>query len=55
LSFPNKTIKSRRYNEVYITNNAVEPNSFVITGLGAVVVAHEMNHWDGILLPDFEV
>lgn len=52
LSFPGRFEKTLRYQEVYVVENAVEPHSFICTGLMAVVVQHELNHAQGILLPD---
>ena len=54
LSFPGKFIKSKRYQEVHV-QNMVEPKSFVATGLLAVCIQHELDHLDGILLPDIEI
>jgi peptide deformylase len=55
LSFPGKLSKTRRYNEVHILDNDVEPHRFVATGILAVACQHEINHLDGILLPDVEI
>jgi len=52
LSYPGRYEKTFRYQEIYVTNNFVEPHSFTATGLVAVVVQHELDHLDGILLPD---
>lgn len=53
LSFPNRYEKTMRYQEIFIESNLVEPYSFICTGLMAVVCQHEINHWEGKLLPDF--
>lgn len=55
LSFPGKFVKTMRYNEIYVVNNLAEPNRFIAQGLPAVVIQHELNHLDGILLPDLEI
>lgn len=55
LSFPNKWVKSKRYKEVVIEGNCVIPNRFVITDFAAVVACHELDHLNGVLLPDVEI
>jgi peptide deformylase len=55
LSFPGKFVKTMRYNEIYVVENLVEPRSFIAHGLPAVVIQHELNHLNGILLPDLEI
>lgn len=52
LSFPGRVERTMRYQEIYVLDNLVEPHSFIATGLLAVVVQHELNHLEGILLPD---
>lgn len=54
LSFPGMAVRTRRYKEIYVVDNAVEPHSFVATGLFAVCVQHELDHLLGILLPDVD-
>ena len=51
LSFPDLLIRSKRYNEI-VVQNEVYPNKFIVTGLAAICVQHELDHLDGILLPD---
>lgn len=55
LSFPGRFEKTFRYNEIYVVENAVEPHSFICTGLVAVVAQHELDHLVGKLLPDFAI
>lgn len=55
LSFPGKFVKTKRYNEIYISNNLVEPESFILTGFPAIIVQHELDHLNGVLLPDVEI
>ena len=55
LSFPGRFVDSLRYREVYVVDNAVEPSRFVTTDLAAVVVQHELDHLDGILLPEIAI
>jgi len=55
LSFPGKYVKTLRYSEIYVVDNLGEVNSFIAQGLPAVVIQHELNHLNGILLPDLEI
>jgi peptide deformylase len=55
LSFPGRSERTNRFQEINIINNAVEPYSFIATGLLAVVCQHELNHLDGILLSDVAI
>ncbi len=52
LSFPGKTVNTMRYQECHVTGNLVYPHSFVATGFLAIAVQHELDHVNGILLPD---
>lgn len=52
LSFPGRVENTMRYQEIYVSNNLVHPNRFIATGLLAVVIQHELDHLNGILLPD---
>jgi peptide deformylase len=52
LSFPNRVEDTMRYQEICVVDNLVEPYSFVAAGLFSVVVQHELDHLNGILLPD---
>jgi peptide deformylase len=55
LSFPGRVEDTIRFQEVYITNNSVEPNSFIATGLLAVVCQHELDHLNSVLFMDHKV
>ncbi len=55
LSFPGKFVRTKRYKEILVVNNDVEPRSFIATGLFGVCIQHELDHLDGILLPDLDV
>ena len=55
LSFPGRTEKTKRFKEVHILDNMVEPKRFVATGLLAVVCQHELDHTRGVLLPDVAI
>ncbi len=52
LSFPGRSEDTMRYQEVYITNNLVEPYSFVATGFLAVACQHELDHLNSTLFMD---
>lgn len=52
LSFPDKYVRTKRYQEIYVVDNVVEPLNFIVTGICSVVVQHELNHCEGILLSD---
>jgi peptide deformylase len=52
LSFPNRSVRTRRYKEMVVEENLVYPNRFIVTDFSAVVVAHECDHLNGILLSD---
>ncbi len=52
LSFPGMLIDTRRYKEIKVIDNLAEPREFVATGLFAVCIQHELDHFKGILLPD---
>lgn len=54
LSFPNQFENTLRYQEIHVKND-IEPKNFIATGLLAVVIAHEIDHLDGKLLPDFAI
>ena len=44
LSFPGRVETTKRFNEIYITNNLIRPGSFIATGLTAIVIQHELDH-----------
>lgn len=55
LSYPDKYVRTMRYQEIYVVENLVEPFSFIATGLAAVCCQHELDHLRGVLLPDVAV
>jgi len=55
LSFPGKYVTTRRYQEIYVVDNAVGPQRFIATGLFAVCCQHELDHLVGKLLPDLDI
>lgn len=52
LSFPDLRENTKRFNEIYVVDNLVYPHSFIATGLFGVCCQHELDHLNGILLPD---
>jgi peptide deformylase len=55
LSFPGRVEDTTRFQEVYITNNLVEPHSFIATGLLSVVCQHELDHLNSVLFMDHKI
>jgi peptide deformylase len=55
LSFPNHVEDTMRFQEVFITNNLVEPHQFTTTGLLAVVCQHELDHLNSTLFMDHKI
>lgn len=55
LSFPGRYEKTLRYREIVVEGNLVRPYRFIATGFVAVVILHELDHLDGILLPDVAI
>lgn len=51
LSLPGMSVDTWRFDEVFVKCDA-NPAGFVATGLEAVVVQHEIDHLDGILMTD---
>lgn len=56
LSLPGRAIKTKRYKKIKVKylNTRNEKCITELTGLAAVVVAHEVDHLDSILLTDYE-
>jgi len=56
LSFPGEFVKTLRYDEIHVTNHYENKReSFILTGLPAVVWQHEHNHLHEILLSDIAI
>jgi len=55
LSFPDKILKTKRYNEIVVGNNLCYPHTFTATGLLAVAIQHELDHLNGIVFYEREV
>jgi peptide deformylase len=55
LSFPGRLEDTTRFQEVYITNNLVYPQSFIATGLLAVICQHELDHLNSTLFMDHKI
>jgi len=51
LSIPNRTENTMRYNEI-VVRNSVDPKLFILTGFPAIVVQHELDHTNGLLMQD---
>lgn len=52
LSFEGDLKDTKRFQEIFVVNNLVEPHSFIATGLLAVAVQHELDHTNGVLFQD---
>jgi len=52
LSFPGRTEDTIRYQEVHVNNNLIKPYGFICTGILAVMVQHEIDHYNSILFID---
>lgn len=52
LSFPNRVENVIRHKEIHIINNLVHPKAMILTELLAVCAEHEIDHLNGVLLPD---
>lgn len=52
LSFPGRVEDTMRYQEVHLVGNLIYPQAMILTGLMAVCAQHELDHLNGILLPD---
>ena len=55
LSFPGRMEDTTRFQEVYISNNLIEPFSFVARGFVAVVCQHELDHLNSTLFMDHKI
>jgi peptide deformylase len=55
LSFPDRYERTLRYKEIVVEGNLVQPYRFVATGFVAVIIQHEIDHLNGILLPDVAI
>jgi peptide deformylase len=52
LSFPGMSENTNRFQEIFVENSMTDHTSFVATGLMAVCIQHELDHLNGLLLPD---
>jgi len=55
LSFPGRYERTLRYKEIVVEGNLAWPSRFIATGFVAVVIQHELDHLNGILLPDVAI
>lgn len=52
LSYPGVYERTMRFQEIHVVNNLIGPNDFIATGMFGVVIQHENDHLNNILLPD---
>jgi len=55
LSFPGRYEKTLRHQEIVVEGNLAWPSRFIATGFVAVVIAHEQDHLNQILLSDIAI
>ena len=55
LSFPGRVEDTTRFQEIHVINNLVYPNTFIATGLLAVVCQHEIDHLNSTLFMDHRI
>jgi peptide deformylase len=55
LSFPGRVETTTRFQEIHVSNNLKYPNSFIATGLIAVVCQHELDHLNSVLFMDHKI
>lgn len=55
LSFPGRVENTTRFQEIHVTNNLILPESFIATGLLAVVCQHELDHLGATLFFDHAI
>lgn len=55
LSVPGRIENTTRYQEIYVVDNLVFPDSFIATGLMSVVIQHELEHLNNILFYDHAI
>lgn len=54
LSFPGQRITTKRHNEIFV-KDSIHPNGVIFSGLEAVIVAHEIDHINGIVMMEHEI
>lgn len=54
LSFPGRIERTKRFKEIIVKND-LEPKHFIVTDLLAVVIQHEIDHLNSILLSDVAI
>lgn len=52
LSFDKEILDTIRYQEIYVVDNLVKPHGFISSGLMAVAIQHEIDHYEGIIFKD---
>ena len=53
LSFPNQFCTTRRYNQITVVNG--DGKEYKFSGFTAVVIQHELDHWEGMVFTDRKV
>jgi peptide deformylase len=51
LSIPGERLNTQRYKQIFVVDD-LRPNGFVAVGDVAIVIQHEVDHLDGILITD---
>ena len=51
LSIPGKTFNTYRFREIRLVDDQ-HPSGIVATGLAAIIIQHELDHLDGVLITD---
>lgn len=51
LSIPGERLNTQRYKQIFVKDD-LRPNGFVAVGDVAIVIQHEVDHLDGILITD---
>jgi len=54
LSFPEKYITTKRFNEIVVVDD-IHPNGFVSTGFEAVIIQHEIGHLNQETMFNYEI
>ena len=54
LSFPEKFIVTKRFNEIFV-QDTLHPAGMIFTGIESVIVLHEIGHLYGKLMYDYEI
>lgn len=55
LSFPGTKHTTKRYGEIHVINNLIEPYNFIASGFLAIVCQHEIDHYNQKLFFDYAI